>query len=132
MWLPPEGGEPEGGYRIIAIDNERRLIAHNLDVAPSVTSFALNNEAAQSFSATTGYTGAPTDPVLTIAPGHSYSLFIASVDTTGLAGRIGPFFHHRGVDVSFPGAAPHCVSAPIRTEAERLTKCVHVSLSLPP
>ena len=89
VWLPPDGGEPEGGYRIIAIDNERRLIAHSLIVAPSVTSFALNNEAAQQFSPTTGYTGAPTDPVLNIAPGHSYRLFIASVDAEGLAGAPG-------------------------------------------
>ena len=130
VWLPPDGGEPEGGYRIIAIDNERRLIAHSLIVAPSVTSFALNNEAAQQFSPTTGYTGAPTDPVLNIAPGHSYRLFIASVDAEGLAGAPG-CVSHRGEDVSALAVTPYYVRRQY-CSAEWLTRCHHVSLSLPP
>jgi hypothetical protein len=91
LWLSPTDGEPVGGYRIIAIDNERRLVAHILDVAPGVTSFALHNEAAQSFSTTIGYAGEELDDGdgLTIAPGHTYSLFIATFNATGRAGQPG-------------------------------------------
>ena len=94
LWISPTDGEPVGGYRIIAIDNERRLVAHILDVAPGVTSFALHNEAAQSFSTTIGYAGEEPDygDELTIAPGHSYSLFIATFDAVGRAGQPGCVF----------------------------------------
>lgn len=53
-WLPPESGTPTGGYRIIAIDNQRRLISYIRNVASDVTRYEVDNVEAALFESSAG------------------------------------------------------------------------------
>ena len=93
QWQPPGSGPPTGGYRIIVIDNAYRLIAHNKDVYcpcnEGATFFSLDNGAAKTFSSEAAYPGATDVPELTIASGHTYSIFVTAFDTSSTASEAG-------------------------------------------
>lgn len=93
-WLPPDAGHPAGGgYRLIVIDNEHRLIAHNKDIRcpcdAGEISFQLDHEAARNFTSEAAYPGATDIPELIIASGRTFSMYVAAFDATSAASDAG-------------------------------------------
>ena len=72
QWQPPEAGPPTGGYRIIAIDNERRLISYVRNVAADVTHYEVDNVEAALFASSAGKRYSKVLSVLAVEYTHSY------------------------------------------------------------